>query len=190
VTTYLTADVLETGLDHIRQSPPDHGTLELIVSRPAVDVRQVLEAGQLDLVAGLIGDTWNVRRTTSTPDGSPNPDGQLTLMNARAIAIVSGTSDPERWALAGDQLYVDLDLSEAGLPAGTRLGIGEAVIEVTSKPHRGCAKFASRFGADALRFVNTGPGRVLNLRGRNARVVTPGTIRRGEVVRRLNGAPK
>jgi hypothetical protein len=94
VTAYLTADVLETGLHHIRQSPADHGTLELIVSRPAVDARQLLEAGQLDLVAGLLGDTWNVRRTTSTPDGSPNPDGQLTLMNARAIAIVSGASDP------------------------------------------------------------------------------------------------
>jgi hypothetical protein len=187
VTAYLTADVLETGLDHIRQSPTDAGTLELIVTRPAVGVRQVLEVGQLDLVTGLIGDTWSVRRTSSTPDGSPNPDGQLTLMNARAIAIVSGASEPERWALAGDQLYVDLDLSEAGLPAGTRLAIGAAVIEVTSKPHRGCAKFAARYGADALRFVNTGPGRVLNLRGRNARVVTPGTVRRGDMVRRLSG---
>jgi MOSC domain-containing protein YiiM len=189
VTAYLTADVLETGLDHIRQSPTERGTLELIVSRPAANVREVLEAGQLDLVTGLIGDTWNVRPSTSTPDGSPHPDGQLTLMNARAIAIVSGTSEPERWALAGDQLYVDLDLSEAGLPAGARLGIGEAVIEVTSKPHRGCAKFAARFGSDALRFVNTGPGRVLNLRGRNARVVTAGTIRRGDLVRRLNLRP-
>jgi hypothetical protein len=188
VTAHLTADVLETGLDHIRRSPTDHGTLELIVSRPAVDVRDILQAGQLDLVAGLIGDTWAVRRTTSTPDGSPNPDGQLTLMNARAIAIVSGASDPQEWARAGDQLYVDFDLSEAGLAAGTRLGIGEAVIEITSKPHRGCAKFAARFGADALRFVNTGPGRVLNLRGRNARVIRPGTVRRGDLVRRLNGA--
>jgi hypothetical protein len=186
MTAYLTADVLETGLDHIRQSPTDHGTLELIVCRPAVDAREVLEAGRLDLVAGLMGDTWSVRPSTSTPDGSPNPQGQLTVMNARAIAIVSGASEPARWALAGDQLYVDLDLSEAGLPAGTRLGIGDAVIEVTTKPHRGCAKFAARFGADALRFVNTGPGRVLNLRGRNARVVTPGTIRRGDVVRRLS----
>jgi hypothetical protein len=189
VTAYLTADVLEIGLDHIRQSPTDHGTLELIVIRPAVDIREVLEVGQLDLVDGLMGDTWSVRQSSSTPDGLPHPDGQLTLMNARAIAIVSGGSEPDRWALAGDQLYVDLDLSEAGLTAGTRLGIGEAVIEVTTKPHRGCAKFAARFGADALRFVNTGPGRVLNLRGRNARVVTPGTVRRGDVVHRLNGRP-
>lgn len=186
---FLTTHVLEGGLDHIRRSPTDNGKLELIVCRPAVDARQVLETGQLDLVTGLTGDTWSVRHNTRTPDGSPDPDGQLTLMNARAIAVVSGASEPERWALAGDQLFVDLDLSEAGLPAGTQLGVGEAVIEVTAKPHRGCAKFAARFGPDALRFVNIGPGRILNLRGRNARVVTPGTIRRMDVVRRLNGRP-
>lgn len=181
---FLTTSVLEGGLDHIRLSPTDNGTLELIVCRPAVDDRRVLETGQLDLVTGLVGDTWKVRRTSSTPDGSPNPDAQLTIMNSRAIAVVSGTSEPQRWALAGDQLYVDLDLSEAGLPPGTQLGIGEAVIEITAKPHLGCVKFAGRFGPEALRFVNTGPGRLLNLRGRNARVVTPGTIRRGDMVRR------
>jgi len=185
VTAYLTSDLLDAGLEHIRQSPIDHGTLELIVCRPAVDERQVLEEGHLDRTLGLVGDTWSVRSTTSTPDGSPHPDGQLTLMNARAIALVAGL--PERWPLAGDQLYVDLDLSEAGLPAGTRLafGPGGAVIELTAKPHRGCAKFAARFGPEALRFVNTGPGRVLNLRGRNARVVAPGVIRRGDSVRRV-----
>jgi hypothetical protein len=185
MTAYLTADLLDAGLEHIRQSPTDHGTLELIVCRPAVDERRVLEEGHLDLTVGLVGDTWSVRSTTSTPDGSPNPDGQLTLMNARAIGLVAGL--PDRWPLAGDQLYVDLDLSEAGLPAGTRLaiGLGGVVIEVTTKPHRGCAKFAARFGPEALRFVNTGPGRVLNLRGRNARVVTPGVIRQGDAVRRV-----
>jgi MOSC domain-containing protein YiiM len=187
MTAYLTADVLAAGLEHIRQSPTDNGTLELIVCRPAVDERRVLEEGQLDLALGLVGDTWSVRSTTSTPDGSPHPDGQLTLMNARAIALVAGLA--ERWPLAGDQLYVDLDLSEAALPAGTRLAIGAAVIEVTAKPHRGCHKFAARFGPDALRFVNTGPGRVLNLRGRNARVVTPGAIRRGDSLRRLGSSP-
>jgi hypothetical protein len=184
----LTTEVLERGLDRIRQSPTDHGTLELIVSRPAVDARQVLAVGQLDLLTGLIGDTWSERHSSSTPDGLPDPDAQLTIINVRAIAVVSGVSEPDRWAMAGDQLFVDLDLSEAGLPAGTLLGVGEAVIEVTAKPHRGCAKFAARFGTDALRFVNTGAGRVLNLRGRNARVVRPGTVRRGDVLHRYDGA--
>jgi hypothetical protein len=185
VTAYLATDVLEAGLGHISESPVDNGTLELIVRRPAIDCREILEEGQLDVAVGLVGDTWNVRASTSTPDGSPNPEAQLTVINARLIALLAGTSTPDVWAQAGDQLYLDLDLSEAGLRAGTRLAIGNAVIEISAKPHRGCAKFAARYGADALRFVNTGPGRVLNLRGRNARVVAPGSIQRGDAVRRL-----
>jgi MOSC domain-containing protein YiiM len=172
---------LEGGLDHVRQAPADQGTLELIVRRPAVDEREVLDEGRLDLGVGLVGDTGVERGSSSTPDGSSHPDAQITVMSARAAALVAGTV--ERWPLAGDQLYVDLGLDQEGLPAGSRLGIGEAVIEITAKPHRGCAKFAGRFGTDALRFVNTGAGLALNLRGRNARVVTPGTIRVGDAVR-------
>lgn len=174
---------LAAALGHIRESPVDCGTLEMIVARPAVDIRQVLEEGNLDLVAGLVGDNWRARGSSSTPDGSAHPDAQLTLMNARVAALVAGTAD--HGGLAGDQLYVDLDLSAERLPAGTRLAIADAVIEVTAKPHRGCAKFAARFGNEALRFVNTGEGAQLNLRGRNARVIRPGTIRRGDAVVRL-----
>jgi hypothetical protein len=180
---YRTALDLRGGLDYIRQSPLSEGTLELIVRRPIIDGREVLDEGELDATIGLTGDNWSVKASTATPDGSPDPAGQITLMNARAAALIAGQR--ERWALAGDQLYVDLDLSEANLPPGTQLAIGTAVIEITAKPHRGCAKFSARFGPDALRFVNTGPGRALNLRGRNARVVVPGTIRRGNLVRRL-----
>jgi hypothetical protein len=182
---YRTVEDLQAGLDYIRQSPQAEGTLELIVRRPTIGAREVLDEGQLDLTLGLIGDNWPVKASTATPDGSPDPDGQITLMNARTAGVVAGQR--ERWALAGDQLYVDLDLSNANLPPGTRLAIGDTVIEITPKPHLGCAKFAARFGRDALRFVNTGAGRVLNLRGRNARVVVPGTIRRGDLVRRLPG---
>jgi hypothetical protein len=183
VVAYRSVESLQAGLDYIRSSPTSEGTLELIVRRPAIDAREVLEEGQLDRAVGLRGDNWSVKPTTSTPDGSPNPDGQLTVMNARTAALVAGQR--ERWALAGDQLYVDLDLSEANLPAGTRLAIGDALIEITAKPHRGCSKFAARFGPNALRFVNTGPGRALNLRGRNARVLVGGVIRRGDRIRRL-----
>jgi hypothetical protein len=184
---YRSVEDLQAGLDHIRQSPASEGTLELIVYRPAVDAREVVEAGRLDLVVGLVGDTWSSRGSTSTPDGLAHPEAQLALMNARTAALVAGP--PQRWSLAGDQLYVDLDLSEANLPAGTRLAIGDAVIEITAKPHRGCAKFAARFGPDALRFVNTGAGRTLSLRGRHARVVVPGLVRRGDGVRRLPASP-
>ena len=171
------------GLEHVRRSPADDGSLDLIVRRPAVDEREVLEAGELDLSAGLVGDSWNVRGSSYTPDGSSNLDAQITLMNIRCATLVAGSLD--RVPLAGDQLYVDLDLSEARLPAGSRLSIGDAVIEITPKPHRGCEKFAARFGAAALRFVNVGAGSELSLRGRNARVVVAGTIHRGDHVRRL-----
>ena len=180
---HLTAAELEAGLDRIRLSPAEGGTLELIVRRPVSDQREVLPVAELDLANGLVGDNWRARGSRSTPDGSANPDMQLNLMNARAIALIARSRD--RWPLAGDQLYADLDLSPANLPPGTRLTVGTAVIEVTAVPHTGCAKFARRFGADAMKFVNSPAGRALNLRGINAKVVQPGTLRPGDVVRKL-----
>jgi MOSC domain-containing protein YiiM len=180
---FLAAEALQEGLEYIRQSPSTLGTLQMIVCRPAENERQVLDEARLDQTSGLVGDTWSVRVSSRTADGSPDPEAQITLMNARAIALIAGST--ERWPLAGDQLYVDFDLSQAGVPPGTRLAIGDAVIEITAKPHRGCAKFGLRFGTDALRFVNTGPGILLNLRGRNARVISPGTIRRGHAVQQI-----
>lgn len=171
-------DELTAALEQIRRSPADHGTLEMIVRRPAVDQREVLTAGELDLREGLVGDNWHSKPSSRTPDGSAHPDMQLNLMNARVVDLVAGTR--ERWALTGDQLYVDLDLSTENLPAGTRLRIGLAVILVTDQPHTGCAKFIERFGLDAMKFVSSPEGRRSNLRGVNARVVVPGTIRVGD----------
>lgn len=180
---HLMPEVLEAGLDDIRQSPADDGVLKLIVRRPVVDQRDVLDTGELDPVVGLVGDSWSTRGSSSTPDGSANPDGQLAIMNYRCALLVAGS--PDRVPLAGDQLFVDLNLSSAELPAGSRLAIGKTVVEITAKPHRGCEKFAARYGVAALRFVNFGAGRDLNLRGRNARVVVGGTIRLGDRVHRL-----
>ena len=175
---------LETGLPAARLSPADEGTLELIARRPEIGRRDVLTLGHLDPLVGLIGDTWNQRGSSRTPDRSPHPDMQITIMNSRVIALIAG--DRSRWALAGDQLYVDLDLSAANLPAGTRLAVGTAIVEVTAQPHTGCGKFAERFGVDATKFVNSPTGRAFNLRGINARVVTGGAIRAGDVVRKVN----
>jgi MOSC domain-containing protein YiiM len=169
-----TVDELEAGLDGIRLSPASEGTVELIVRRPAENEREVLEEGVLDPAHGLVGDRH---------DGSAHPDMQLTLMNARVIDLVAG--DRERWALAGDQLYVDLDLSPENLPPGTQLSLGSAVIEVTDELHTGCAKFTSRFGPAAIRFVNSSSGRALRMRGMYARVVEPGSVRRGDAIRKL-----
>jgi hypothetical protein len=175
---------LGAGLASIRQSPADAGTVEMIVRRPAQDEREVLEEGRLTTDDGLVGDHWRARGSRSTPDGSANPECQLTLMNARLVDLLAG-GDRQAWPLAGDQLYVDLDLSVENLPAGTRLAVGTATIEVTAPPHTGCAKFSARFGSEAMRFVNSPAGRALRLRGLNARVIEPGEVRRGDAVRRL-----
>ena len=180
---HLTLAELTAGVDEIARSPRDEGRLELIVRRPQVDAREVLEVGELSLDEGLVGDTWRERSSSRTPDGSRHPDMQLNIMNARAVALIAQRK--ARWPLAGDQLYVDLDLADENLPAWTRLQIGSAVIQVTDQPHTGCAKFIARFGVDAQKFVNSSVGRQLHLRGINARVVQPGTIRTGDVVRKL-----
>jgi len=173
---------LEAGLPAVQCSPQDLGTVELIVCRPSVDEREVLEVATLDPAWGLVGDSWRDRRSSRTPDGTPHPDTQLNVINARFSRLVA--VDPDRRALAGDQLHLDLDLSEANLPAGTRLALGSAVIEVTPLPHTGCAKFSARFGADAMKFVNSPHGRAMRLRGLNARVVAAGTVRAGDTVRK------
>lgn len=177
-----TAAVLEAGLGHIRAAPRDGGTLDLLVRRPAPEEREVLAQGVLDPDVGLVGDSWLARGSIRTEDGRAHPDMQLNVMASRVADLVAGGSR-DRWPLAGDQLFVDLD--PASLSAGTRLTIGGAVIEVTDQPHRGCAKFARRFGVDALRLVNSEVGRALNLRGVCARVVHGGVVRPGDLVHRV-----
>jgi hypothetical protein len=180
---HLSMAELEAGLEAIRLAPRDEGLLELIVRRPETEVREALQEGLLDLSEGLVGDNWKRRGSRRTADGSAHPDMQLNVMNARVIALLA--QGVERWALAGDQLYIDLDLSFENLPPGTRLALGSAVIEVTGQPHTGCDKFLSRFGVDALKFVNSETGKALRLRGLNAKVVQAGVIRVGDVVRKI-----
>ena len=174
---------LEAGLEYIRKSPKENGVLKLIVRRPDVDVREVVTTAELSLEEGLIGDTWKLRSSSHTPDGSANLKSQITLMNARTVALLAQSED--RWTLAGDQLYVDMDLSDENLSAGTRLALGSAVVEVTDEPHTGCKKFAMRYGTDATKFVNSREGKRLHLRGINARVIQAGTIQVGDVVKKL-----
>lgn len=180
---HLTMVELEAGLDFVRQSPQDGGVLQMIVRRPFTDEREVMHEGKLDLTVGLVGDNWQARGSKATSDGSANPGAQLTLMNSRLAALVAQSK--ERWPLAGDQLYVDLDLSEENLPPGTQLAIGSAVVEVTAVPHTGCKKFVARFGQDAIKFVNSPLGKQLHLRGVNTRVVQPGIIRQNDTVQKV-----
>jgi MOSC domain-containing protein YiiM len=176
-----TRAAVEAGLDAVRAAPRDEGVVELIVRRPAVDEREIVDEAMLDLEDGLLGDNWSSRGRSG---GRPaSRDAQVTVMGSRAVALAAG--DRDRWPLAGDQLYVDLDLSADNVPPGTRLAIGTAVLEVTAEPHTGCKKFARRFGLETLEAFNSPDGRALNLRGINTRVAESGTVRVGDAVRRL-----
>ncbi len=181
---FMDADELEAGLPEILTSPKDCGTVDMIVRRPDVDEREVLDTGELDIAEGLVGDNWHRRGSGETDDGSAHPDMQLNLMNSRVIALVAQSGD--RWAFAGDQFFVDLDLSKENLPAGTRLEMGSAVIEVSEVPHLGCKKFVTRFGLEAMKFVNSRRGKKLCLRGINAKVIKAGRVGNGDEIRRVS----
>lgn len=175
---HLTETELAACLPAARTAPADAGTVVAIVVRPDRERRELPDAGQLTPESGLVGDRWAGHNTRRLPDGRPNPDTQLTLMNTRFLGPVAGGR--ERWPLAGDNLLVDFDLSESNLPIGQRLKIGDAVLQISAEPHLGCAKFSKRFGVDALKFVNSPEGRQLRLRGVNAQVLQAGQVRIGD----------
>ncbi len=180
---HLATAALEEGLEHIRNSPKAQGVLELIVSRPEEDAREVMELADLDVAVGLVGDTWQDRPSSRSADGKAHPGMQITIMNSRVAALVA--QDKERWPLSGDQLFTDLDLSTANLPPGTRISVGSAILEATDQPHTGCKKFSARFGIDALKLISSPTGKELQLRGINAKVVQGGEIRPGDTVKKL-----
>lgn len=181
----LSLSELEAGLEHIRQSPGEAGVLKMIVRRPNEDEREVVDSAELDPVNGLVGDNWRTRGSRHAPDGSANLEAQITIMNSRTIDLLA--QGEERWSLAGDQLFIDMDLSADNLPPGTRLALGSAVLEVSAAPHTGCKKFAARYGTDATKFVNSAEGKRLHLRGINARVIQAGRVRIGDIARKAEG---
>ena len=183
VVSHLTTEQMEAGMERVLRSPAHGGPLVKIVRRPDMERREIIEEGVLDVDLGLVGDNWKARGSTSTPDGSANPVAQITVMNSRFLSLIAQSE--ERWELAGDQLIVDLDLSMENLPPGARLSIGSAVLEISEKPHTGCAKFAERFGQDSLRFVSTPSGRDLRLRGVNTKIVQSGTVSVGDTATKL-----
>lgn len=180
---HLTTEELEAALDHLRQAPKNEGVVELIVRRPEEDQREVLDEADLDIRVGLIGDNWIVRGSRRTPDGSAHPEMQINIMNSRVTALVA--QEKERWPLAGDQLYIDMDLSRENLPAGSRIAVGSAVLEVSPLPHTGCKKFVARFGLEAMEFVNSELGKALCLRGINAKVIQGGKVKVGQTAKKI-----
>lgn len=180
---HLTLAELQAGLSEIRQAPADQGELKAIVVRPESNKRVSLNQCPVSFELGVHGDRWAQGCWMSLPDGSPHPDVQVAMMNARAIALIA--QEEERWPLAGDNLFVDLDLTEDNLPCGQQLAIGSAVLEVTSVAHNGCKKFVERFGADAVRFVNSDTGKRLHLRGIYAKVIQAGTVSVGDIISKV-----
>ena len=180
---HLTLPELEASLDHLRQAPKDDGVVQLIVCRPGVDQREVLDEAELHIEKGLIGDNWLVRGSGKTPDGSAHPEMQINIMNSRVTALVA--QEKERWPLAGDQLFIDMDLSRDNLPPGSHLAIGSVVLEVSALPHTGCKKFVARFGAEAMQFVNSPLGKQLCLRGINAKIIQGGIVKVGQTARKI-----
>jgi hypothetical protein len=177
---HLRLEELREGLDEIRQSPKDQGILKAIVIRPETDARVSLQRCELSAELGAHGDNWAKGCWMSLPDGRPHPDVQVAIMNARTIALIA--QEEARWPLAGDNLLMDLDLSADNLPPGTLLSVGSALLEITAVPHKGCKKFAERFGVDATRFVNARDSLQLHLRGIYARIVEPGIVAVGDTV--------
>ena len=180
---HLSMSELEAGMDYLRQAPSEQGTLKMIVRRPVVDEREVLREGELSTEEGLVGDNWNVRISKHTKPPQAPLYAQITVMNARCTELLAQTED--RWPLAGDQLYVDFDLSVDNIPPGTRLAIGDAILEVSAEPHTGCNKFSARFGVEAMKFVNSPEGKRLHLRGINARVIQGGAVRVGDTIQKI-----
>ena len=174
---------LRQGSEYINDAPSDNGVLKMIVARPAEDQRTEMEEAILDIPNGLVGDNWKQRGSSRTDDGSAHPDMQITMMNSRVVEVIC--QDVSDWKLAGDQLYVDFDLSEANMPAGTRIALGEAELEVTTQPHTGCNKFSDRFGIDALKFISDKAGRASHMRGIYLKVTKNGSIKKGDIVTKL-----
>lgn len=181
---YLSTEEVEAGVENIKESPKNNGVLQLIVRRPETETREIISTGKINFENGLEGDNWKPRGSRHTPDNSADPEAQITLMNSRVIDLLA--NDKENWQLAGDQLFVNMDLSIENLPPLSQIQMGSAILEISAKPHTGCKKFSGRFGIEALVFISTPLGKSLRMRGVNAKVIQAGEIHVGDVIRRVS----
>lgn len=167
----LSFDELERLWQTGARPPRGVGTVRLITLRVGGRQHELPLSAMLTVEGGVAGDKWG-------EEVSPDPDGQVTLMNARVAELIAGDRVPR--PLPGDNFLVDLALDEEALPVGARVRLGQAVIQVTAKPHSGCKTFRERFGAEALRWVNVRANRPLRLRGVMCRVVVAGSVAVGD----------
>lgn len=178
-----TREELASALPYVAASPKDGGSVALIVVRPDHGRRETPDRVRISAQDGVEGDHWSKGCWLETDDGAPHPDVQINLMCTRAAEVIAG--DPALWPAAGNNFFVDIDLSPDNLPAGTRLALGTAEIEITDQPNKGCQVFIDHYGRDACIFVNTGPGWSLRMRGLYARVVQNGDVRLDDRIRKV-----
>ncbi len=184
--TFRSLQALKAGLDAmLAAAPKDNGTLDLIVMRPDHDLRVLPQSFEVRGDDGLPGDHWKRGTGYALEDGTGDPDAQICMMMSGCIRAIAG--DKANWPPAGDNFFIDMDLTPANMPPGTRFAIGSAEFVVTGIPHNGCQSFIDRYGRDACLFVNTGEGKAHRLRGIYARVTRDGTVSVGDTVRKLNG---
>jgi MOSC domain-containing protein YiiM len=169
---HLPIDALETRYAALAAPPTDRGRVRLLVRRRADGERELPDAVRLTVEDGLDGDGWSRR-----PPRDPN--AQITAMRHDVAELIANGQAASTF---GDNVLVELDLSAENLPAGTRIEIGECLVEVTPEPHNGCAKFAARFGGAALRFINLKPLRSSRLRGIHWRVLRSGAVAVGDEI--------
>ncbi len=180
---HLDKQELAAGLPEILKSPKDRGPIESITVRPASEQRRTVNSVAISLAGGVEGDHWAQGCWKSTDAGKPHPDVQICMMNSRCIDLIAG--DKDNWAPAGDNLFIDMDLTPENLPPGTRIAMGTAILEITDTAHKGCAKFIERYGRDACVFVNVGDGDRYKLRGIYGRVVQDGVLSVGDLATKV-----
>jgi len=175
---FVTTDEINSNLSFILSSPKDVGKIESIIVRRRKNERELRKEVFLSPEKGVEGDRWY-----DLSKGKPDPRRQLTIINSRLIKLLA--QSVERMQLAGDNLIIDLDISDANLPVGQRLTIGKVMVEITDVPHTGCSRFAERYGNDAVEFINAPERSSLRLRGVYAKFLNSGLIHVGDIIKKI-----
>ena len=183
-------DSLKKGLDkpinYNQSSPRDNGVVKLLVIRPETHVRTLPNAVVVSVEQGVVGDKWEAECTIKLENGKSNPDLQIAIINTKVIKeIAQSDFDMDRLALAGDNIYADLNLCEENMPVGQQIQIGNTLLEVTPFPHFGCKKFSERYSVEDLKVVNSTAGKPQHLRGIYVKVIKNGSISIGESIKKI-----